>query len=128
MTARVASLPRCPVPSRLPTPTPWPPLSYSVSRDVSVKKELAGRDLREGEFSFELLEGDDVVATATNAADGTVTFPELTYDAPGEHSYTVREVAGDAAGVSYDTTAHAVSVKVSDNGDGTPLCHGVRRH
>lgn len=95
------------------------PLSYSVSRDVSVKKELAGRDLREGEFSFELLEGDDVVATATNAADGTVTFPELTYDAPGEHSYTVREVAGDAAGVSYDTTAYAVSVKVSDNGDGT---------
>lgn len=95
------------------------PLSYSISRDVSVKKELAGRDLHEGEFSFELLEGDDVVATATNAADGTVTFPELTYDAPGEHSYTVREVAGDATGVSYDTTAYAVSVKVSDNGDGT---------
>lgn len=95
------------------------PLSYSVSRDVSVKKELAGRDLREGEFSFELLEGDDVVATATNAADGTVAFPELTYDAPGKHVYTVREVAGDAAGVSYDTAAYAVSVKVSDNGDGT---------
>lgn len=95
------------------------PLSYSVSRDVSVKKELAGRDLREGEFSFELLEGDDVVATATNAADGTVTFPELTYDAPGEHSYTVREVAGDAAGVSYDAKAYTVTVKVSDNGDGT---------
>lgn len=95
------------------------PLSYSVSRDVSVKKELAGRDLHEGEFSFELLEGDDVVATATNAADGTVTFPELTYNAPGEYSYTVREVTGDAAGVSYDTTAYAVSVKVSDNGDGT---------
>lgn len=95
------------------------PLSYSVSRDVSVKKELAGRDLHEGEFSFELLEGDDVVATATNAADGTVTFPELTYNAPGEHSYTVREVTGDAVGVSYDTTAYAVSVKVSDNGDGT---------
>lgn len=95
------------------------PLSYSVSQDVSVKKELVGRDLREGEFGFELLEGDDVVATATNAADGTVTFPELTYNAPGEHSYTVREVTGDAAGVSYDTTAYAVSVKVSDNGDGT---------
>lgn len=95
------------------------PLSYSVSRDVSVKKELAGRDLREGEFSFELLEGDDVVATATNAADGTVTFPELTYNAPGKHVYTVREATGDAAGVSYDTTAYVVSVKVSDNGDGT---------
>lgn len=94
------------------------PLSYSVSRDVSVKKELAGRDLREGEFSFELLEGDDVVATATNAADGTVTFPELTYDAPGEHSYTVREVAGDAAGVSYDPKTYAVTVNVEDDGKG----------
>lgn len=94
------------------------PLSYSISRDVSVKKELAGRDLREGEFSFELLEGDDVVATATNAADGTVTFPELTYDAPGEHSYTVREVAGDAAGVSYDAKAYTVTVNVEDNGEG----------
>ena len=94
------------------------PLSYSVSRDVSVKKELAGRDLREGEFSFELLEGDDVVATATNAADGTVTFPELTYDAPGEHSYTVREVVGDAAGVSYDAKAYTVTVNVEDNGEG----------
>lgn len=94
------------------------PLSYSVSRDVSVKKELAGRDLREGEFSFELLEGDDVVATATNAADGTVTFPELTYDAPGEHSYTVREVLGDVAGVSYDPKTYAVTVNVEDDGKG----------
>lgn len=94
------------------------PLSYSVSRDVSVKKELAGRDLREGEFGFELLEGDDVVATATNAADGTVTFPELTYDAPGEHGYTVREVAGDAAGVSYDPKTYAVTVNVEDDGKG----------
>lgn len=94
------------------------PLSYSVSRDVSVKKELAGRDLREGEFSFELLEGDDVVATATNAADGTVTFPELTYNAPGKHVYTVREVAGDAAGVSYDAKAYTVTVNVEDNGEG----------
>lgn len=94
------------------------PLSYSVSRDVSVKKELAGRDLREGEFSFELLEGDDVVATATNAADGTVTFPELTYNAPGKHVYTVREATGDAAGVSYDAKAYTVTVNVEDNGEG----------
>lgn len=94
------------------------PLSYSISRDVSVKKELAGRDLHEGEFSFELLEGDDVVATATNAADGTVTFPELTYNAPGKHVYTVREATGDAAGVSYDAKAYTVTVNVEDNGEG----------
>lgn len=97
------------------------PTSYSISKDVAVKKELDGRDLREGEFSFELLEGDDVVASATNAADGTVSFPELTYDTPGQHTYTVREVAGDAAGVTYDTSAYQVVVDVTDNGDGT-LC------
>ena len=35
---------------------------------------LTGRDLKEGEFSFELVEGDEVVATGTNGADGTITL------------------------------------------------------
>lgn len=84
---------------------------------VSVTKQLGGRDLREGEFTFELVEGNQVV-TATNAADGTVTFPELTYDAPGTHVYTVSEVRGDVAGVSYDPKTYTVTVNVKDNGDG----------
>ena len=94
------------------------PASHSVTQDVSVKKELTGRALAEGEFSFELVEGDSVVATATNAADGTVSFPSITYTTPGEHNYTVREVKGNAGGVTYDDNEYGITVSVTDNGAG----------
>lgn len=94
------------------------PASHSVTQDVSVKKELTGRALAEGEFSFELVEGDSVVATATNAADGTVSFPSITYTTPGEHNYTVREVKGNAGGVTYDDNEYGITVGVTDNGAG----------
>lgn len=94
------------------------PASHSVTQDVSVKKELTGRALAEGEFSFELVEGDSVVATATNAADGTVSFPSITYTTPGEHNYTVREVKGSTGGVTYDDNEYGITVSVTDNGAG----------
>lgn len=93
-------------------------VDFSVSQNVSVTKQLEGRDLREGEFTFELVEGDKVVATATNAADGSVVFKAQNYTKPGKHVYTVREVQGDAAGVSYDAKAYTVTVNVEDNGEG----------
>ena len=93
-------------------------VDFSVSKTVTVTKELEGRGLMEDEFEFELVEGDQVVATATNAADGTVKFPELTYDAPGTHVYTVHEVQGDVAGVSYDPKTYTVTVNVKDDGEG----------
>lgn len=94
------------------------PASYSVTQDVSIKKELTGRALNEGEFTFELVEDGNVVATAENAADGTVSFPAISYDKPGTHNYTVREAQGDVAGVTYDENTYGITVAVSDNGEG----------
>lgn len=93
-------------------------VDFSVSQNVSVTKQLEGRDLREGEFTFELVEGDQVVATATNAADGTVVFNAQNYTKPGTHVYTIREALGDVAGVTYDTGAYTVTVNIEDNGEG----------
>ena len=93
-------------------------VDFSVSQNVSVTKQLEGRDLKEGEFTFELVEGDKVVATATNAADGSVVFKAQNYTKPGKHVYTVREVRGDVAGVSYDANAYTVTVNVEDDGKG----------
>lgn len=93
-------------------------VDFSVSQNVSVTKQLEGRDLREGEFTFELVEGDKVVATATNAADGSVVFKAQNYTKPGKHVYTVREALGDVAGVSYDANAYTVTVNVEDHGEG----------
>ena len=94
---------------------------YSVTTDVSIAKKLEGRALKAGEFTFQLLEGNEVVSEGTNDADGNVAFNAVTYtsDDLGEHSYTVREVAGEAHGVTYDKSVYAVTVNVTDNGNGT---------
>ena len=69
-------------------------VSYSVSQDVKVSKTLTGRDLRAGEFEFELVENGNVVATASNDAKGNVNFDALEYDEAGTHTYVVREAKG----------------------------------
>ena len=94
------------------------PVEYPVTEDVSVNKVLEGRDLAEGEFEFELVEDGEVVRTATNATDGSVYFDAIEYTLPGEHTYTVREAAGEAGGVTYDDSSYKVVVNVTDNGEG----------
>ena len=96
------------------------PEKSSVTDKVKATKVLDGRDLKEGEFSFELVEGDKVVATGTNAADGKITMSEITYNEAGKHTYTLREVPGDASnGITYDGKTYTVETVVKDNGDGT---------
>ena len=93
------------------------PTDYSVTTDVSIAKKLEGRALKAGEFTFQLLEGNEVVSKGTNDADGNVTFNAVTYtsDDLGEHTYKVREVAGEAGGVTYDKSEYDVKVNVTDN-------------
>lgn len=98
-----------------PAPTP-----SSVTDQLSVSKVLTGRSMVAGEFHFEMLEDGNVVATGTNAADGTVALSPITYDAPGTHSYEIREVNGGKTidGVRYSGTTYHVNTTVSDTGNG----------
>lgn len=99
------------------------PESSSVTDQIVATKSLVGRDLKDGEFSFELVEGNDIVATGTNAADGTIVIGKITYDKPGTHTYTLREKlpneAGLSNGITYDKTSYTIKTSVIDNGDGT---------
>lgn len=99
------------------------PTDSSVTGQVKTVKRLTGRDLAAGEFTFELLEDDVVVANGTNDANGTVTLSPIRYEAPGTHTYTLREACPNALGlykgVTYDGTTYTVVTTVSDNGDGT---------
>ena len=97
------------------------PTDSSVTDQVKVTKQLTGRDMAADEFAFELLEGDKVVATGTNSADGSVALGPITYTKPGTHSYVLREVGGGThkAGVEYDGSVFAVTTTVTDNGNGT---------
>ncbi|WP_025168811.1 Spy0128 family protein [Streptococcus oralis] len=90
----------------------------STTVNITAKKVLEGKALEAGKYEFELKEGDKVIGTATNAADGTVAFEGIEYKEAGSHTYTITEKAGSEAGVTYDTTKHEVTVKVVDNGAG----------
>ena len=94
-------------------------LPSSITDQIKIDKNLTGRDLKKGEFSFELLENGKVVAKGTNDASGNVTFDKITYNKPGTHTYTVREVNNDLGGVTYDDRAYTVRTTITDNRDGT---------
>lgn len=94
-------------------------LATSITDQIKVNKSLTGRELRAGEFQFELLEGSSGIATGTNDADGTVTFDKITYTKPGNHLYTVREVNQGESGITYDGQTYMIHSKITDNGDGT---------
>lgn len=97
------------------------PVNSSVTDQVTVTKNLTGRDMTAGEFEFQLLEGGNVAATGTNDASGNVALSPITYTKPGTYNYTLCEVGGGSqkAGVQYDGSTFAVTTTVTDNGDGT---------
>lgn len=99
------------------------PTDSVVTDQVKTVKRLTGRDLAAGEFTFELLEDGVVVASGTNDANGTVALSPIRYEAPGTHTYMLREACPNALGlykgVTYDGTTYTVVTTVSDNGDGT---------
>ena len=101
---------------------------------LTAKKTLKGRKLAADQFEFKLLDeegnpvldGDGNAITAKNAADGTVTFPEITYTQDdlgsfgrGSKTYTIVEKAGDADGYTYDAVEREVKVTLKDKANGT---------
>ena len=96
------------------------PVETSVTDQITANKVLTGRELAAGEFSFELVEGDKVVAKGINAADGTIAMDKIAYDKPGKHTYTLREANGGTTGkgITYDGTTYTVETTITDNGDG----------
>lgn len=97
------------------------PTDSSVTDQVTVTKNLTGRDMKAGEFEFQLLDGTKVVATGTNDVSGNVTLSSIRYTEPGTYNYTLCEVGGGSqkAGVQYDGSTFAVTTTVTDKGDGT---------
>ena len=91
--------------------------ALSTSAAISVTKALTGRPQKAGEFSFDLIEegATSAAQTKVNAENGSVAFDAITYTKPGTYKYTVKEQAGNVAGVTYSTQVLNVTVKVTDN-------------
>ena len=96
------------------------PVDSRVTDQIPVSKSLVGRTLVEGEFFFELVENDQVVAQGTNDAEGNVAMSAVTYTTAGEHDYVLREVGAGTMhnGVTFDGKSIAIHTSVTDNGEG----------
>lgn len=95
----------------------------ALPADVAIvaKKVLKGTTLTKGQFTFVLkgtVNDEPIELTATNDADGNVAFPHLELTSARTYTFTVSEVAGREARVTYDKRAFTVTVEVTDDGSG----------
>ena len=107
-------------------PAPVTPDPITVSGDVfNVTKVLEGATLKDGQFEFQLADADgNVIATATNDAEGNVVFDDFTFEAAGTYEYTVSEVMPtdddpntdgvQKDGVTYDQTVEGLKLEVTE--------------
>lgn len=95
-----------------------------TSITFNAAKVLTGRDLKKGEFTFELRDANGkVLQTVKNGAltEGgyaPIAFDPIAYDEPGTYDYRIVEVKGDAEGITYDETVFTYHVVVTDDGNG----------
>ena len=94
----------------------------ATTATISATKRLEGAALSAGQFTFQLTDAEtgEVVQTAPNAKDGSVTFllPYTAADAGKTFTYKVSEVDDGQAGVTYDGSSYTVTVQVKDDGRG----------
>lgn len=96
----------------------------------TAEKKLTGRDLKDGEFYFTIVEGEgenaETVSTGTNDADGTITFSPIVYakeDEPGENqsvtkTYTMTETDTGEDGIIYSKASYTMTVTLTSDGKG----------
>ena len=90
--------------------------------EISVNKKIDGRDLNKGEFTFELLnKSNKVASTGTSDADGKVTFEAIEFSKPGTYEYTLHEAENKLGGVSYDSSFYKVTATVTQDVEAAQL-------
>ena len=101
-----------------------------ASMSFGASKVLTGRDLEDGEFSFQVTDetGEAIYANGMNDAAGTVNFDPITFNQAGTYHLWISEVLPEdddaetegiqSENVTYDETRYELVVTVKDNGTG----------
>ncbi len=105
----------------------YDPTDASLDLDAAVRKELTGRALKDGEFTFGVFPDgqssytslQNAVLTGINDANGAVDFSDkLTFSKVGTYRYDVVEMYNGIPGVTYSTRIYDLVVEVTDDGNG----------
>ena len=93
---------------------------------IKVKKELTGRDWKEGDVFQFTLQGKDnapepsekTVTVSNSDNEKTKSFGSITFQKPGIYKYEIRETAGNIGGIKYDNRVYEVVFNIVDDGSG----------
>ena len=98
------------------TPTP-DSVTLPVELSLSSSKTLNGGTLTAGQFTFHLTDGlGNWLQTATNDAQGKISFNKLSFNQPGNYTYKIREDKGSDASITYDESIKTFTVSVEKQG------------
>ncbi|MBQ3058057.1 MAG: VWA domain-containing protein [Clostridia bacterium] len=92
-------------------------------------KKLAGRDIIDGEFKFDLYKAnddfslgaiidDDMVIAKVDAKTGIVSFTIQTFGTAGTYKFVILEDETNEKGITVDTHRYQITVIVTDDGNG----------
>lgn len=87
--------------------------------DVSLEaqKKLNGRELKDQEFSFELFDSNGQLIDTKENDGSSIKFKKLSFDQAGTYVYTIKEKAGDEAGMTYDGKTVTATIEITEKGD-----------
>lgn len=82
-------------------------------------KLLTGKELVDGDFTFELKGADGATLQVKPNVGAAITFDKIIYDKVGTYAYTITEIDGGDSRIDYDQSVYAITVTVTDDGEGT---------
>lgn len=90
----------------------------------SVKITLEGKELEDEEFVFMITDTSEGMTngftlTQKNNALGEIEFQNIEYSRPGTYTYEITQLSTNSNHIYYDTNKILLTVKLTDNGDGT---------
>ena len=85
--------------------------------NLELEKDLTGRDLKDKEFTFKLVDVTDSanpvdLGETTNDGKGKIVFSDLSLSKPGIYHYRVTEVPGNDEDVVYDKLEANITIQV----------------
>lgn len=95
------------------------PVEFDINSSSDIQVTLAGREIIEGEFSFELVEDTgEIVSIGNNEKDGNISLNSIKYTKSGIYNYKLMQVnMQNDNGVTYDRNFYDITVKVYENGN-----------
>ncbi|WP_415980125.1 Spy0128 family protein [Faecalicoccus pleomorphus] len=96
----------------------YAPIS-SANVQLGAIKKLEGKELSDGQFTFELKDEEgNVVSKVTNNEKGMINFAPIDFDKAGNYSYTISEVNDGQEGIQYDESIYDIVIHVEDDQKG----------